>query len=75
MLCRAWHFISIMAGEEVIFMVHYRGRFNRKKKCTYVGGKIGVYDDTYDLDCLSFIEIKTIVKKFGYQPGDLIYYL
>jgi hypothetical protein len=27
------------------------------------------------LDCLSFIEIETIVKKFGYQPGDLIYYL
>jgi hypothetical protein len=30
---------------------------------------------THDLDCLSFIEIETIVKKFGYQPGDLIYYL
>jgi hypothetical protein len=75
MLCRTRHFISIMAGEKVIFTVHHEGRFNRKKKCTYVGGKIGVYDDTYDLDCLSFIEIETIVKKFGYQPGDLIYYL
>jgi hypothetical protein len=46
MLCRARHFISIMAGEEVIFTVHYGGRFNRKHACTYVGGKIGVYDDT-----------------------------
>jgi hypothetical protein len=64
-----------MAGKEVIFTVHYGGRFNRKHACTYVGGKIGVYDDTYDLDCLSFIEIETIVKKFGYQLGDLIYYL
>jgi hypothetical protein len=64
-----------MVGEEVIFTVHYGGRFNRKHACTYVGGKIGVYDDTYDLDYLSFIKIETIVKKFGYQPGDLIYYL
>jgi hypothetical protein len=29
---------------------------------------------TYDLDCLSFFEVKTIVKKFGYQLGDVIYY-
>lgn len=26
------------------------------------------------LDCLSFFEVETVVKKFGYQPGDLIYY-
>jgi hypothetical protein len=26
------------------------------------------------LDCLSFFEIETVVKKFGYHPGDLVYY-
>ena len=75
MFCRVQHFISTMSSNDVIFTVHYGDRFNRKYKCTYVGRKIGVFDDTYDLVCLSFIEIKTIVKKFGYQTGDLIYYL
>jgi hypothetical protein len=63
-----------MENKDVIFRFHYRGRFDRRYKCTYVGGNIGLYEDTYDLDCLSFIEIETIVTKFGYQPGDLVYY-
>jgi len=25
-----------------------------------------LYDEPYDLDCLSFFEVETIVKKFGY---------
>jgi hypothetical protein len=33
-----------------------------------------LYDESYDLDHLSFFEIETIVKKFGYQVGDLVYY-
>jgi hypothetical protein len=33
-----------------------------------------LYEESYDLDCLSFFEIETVVRKFGYQPGDLIYY-
>ena len=33
---------------------------------TYVGGKIGLFDEPYDLDYLSFIEIEIKVKKFGY---------
>ncbi|XP_059431573.1 histone chaperone cia1-like [Corylus avellana] len=72
---RVQHFIHIMAIDDVIFTVHYGVRFNRRYKCTYVGGKIGVFDEPYDLDCLSFIEIETIVKRFRYQLGDLIYYL
>jgi hypothetical protein len=63
-----------MASEDVIFRVHFGGRFDRRFKCTYVGGNIGLFDEPYDLDCLSFIEIEMIVRKFGYQPGDLIYY-
>jgi hypothetical protein len=33
-----------------------------------------LYDEAYDLDRLSFFEVERIVKKFGYQPRDLIYY-
>lgn len=33
-----------------------------------------MYEETYDLDYLSFLEVETVVKKFGYQPSDLIYY-
>jgi hypothetical protein len=33
-----------------------------------------LYEETYDLDYLSFLEVETVVKKFGYQPSDLIYY-
>jgi hypothetical protein len=60
-----------MANNDVIFRVHYKGRFDRRHRCTYVGGNIGLYEESYDLNCLSLIEIKTVVKKFGYRPGDL----
>jgi hypothetical protein len=33
-----------------------------------------LYDEAYDLDHLSFFEIERVVKKFGYHPGDLVYY-
>jgi hypothetical protein len=63
-----------MASNDVIFRVHYGGRFDRRHRCTYVGGNIGLYEEPYDLDCLSFFEIENVVKKFGYHPGDLVYY-
>jgi hypothetical protein len=63
-----------MANNEVIFRVYYGSRFDRQYRCTYVGWNIGLYEESYDLDRLSFIEIKTVVKKFGYRPGDLVYY-
>jgi hypothetical protein len=63
-----------MVNNDVVFRVHFGGQFDRWHKFTYVGGDIGLNEETYDLDCQSFVEIETIVKKFGYQPGDLIYY-
>jgi hypothetical protein len=63
-----------MANNNVIFRVHYGGWFDRQNKCTYVGGKIGLYEESYDLDCLSFFEIKTVARKFRYQSGDMVYY-
>jgi hypothetical protein len=71
---RIQQYVYTMGSANVIFMVHFGGRFDRPYKCTYVGGKIGLFDEPFDLDCLLFIEIETIVKKFRYQPGDLIYY-
>jgi hypothetical protein len=63
-----------MASNDVIFRVHYRSRFDRGHRCTYVGGNIGLYEEPYDLDRLSFFEIERVVKKFGFYPGDLLYY-
>lgn len=63
-----------MANNEVIFKVYYGGRFDRRYRCTYVGGNIGLYKTSYDLDRLSFIKIEIVVKKFGYRPSDLVYY-
>jgi len=63
-----------MANNEVIFRVHYGGRFDRQYWCMSVGGNIGLYKESYDLDCLPFIEIEIVVKKFGYRPSDLVYY-
>jgi hypothetical protein len=44
-----------MANNEVIIRVHYRGRFDRRYRCTYVGGNVALYEESYDLDRLSFI--------------------
>jgi len=63
-----------MAKNDVIFRAHYEGRFDRRNKCTYVGGQIGLYEESYDLDCLSFFKIEIVARKFGYQSGDLVYY-
>lgn len=63
-----------MASNDVIFRVHYGGRFDWQHRCTYVGGNIGLYDEAYDLDRLSFFEIERIVKIFEYHASDLVYY-
>jgi hypothetical protein len=59
-----------MASNDVIFKVHHGGQFDRRNKCIF-GRDIGLYEKSYDLDCLSFFEIETVVRKFGYH---LIYY-
>ena len=33
-----------------------------------------MYHEPYDEDQLSWIEIQTIMAKYGYHPGDLVYY-
>jgi hypothetical protein len=73
-MCSVKQSTYTMASNDVIFRVHYGGRFDRRHRCTYVGGNIGLYDEAYDLDRLSFFEIERVVKKFGYHSGDLVYY-
>jgi hypothetical protein len=62
-MCSVKQSAYTMANNDVIFRVHYGGRFDRRYKCTDVGGNIGLYEESYDLDCLSFIEIEIVVKK------------
>jgi hypothetical protein len=59
----------------VTFRVHYGGKFDRKYNCVYLGGKIELVDENYDLGQLSFIELEKILNPFGYQEGVMIYYL
>lgn len=35
---------------------------------------IDVYDKPYNPECLSFFKVKKIVKSYGYNTKDLIYY-
>ncbi|KAB1216001.1 hypothetical protein CJ030_MR4G024554 [Morella rubra] len=63
-----------MALDFFLFGVHYSGWFSRQFGCTYVLGDVGMYDELYDLNCLSFFELEIVVKPFGYKAGDLIYY-
>jgi hypothetical protein len=46
-----------------------------KYKCIYLSGKKELVDDPYELGRLSFIELEKIFNSFGYQQGDMIYYL
>ncbi|XP_062152677.1 uncharacterized protein LOC133861000 [Alnus glutinosa] len=63
-----------MFNECLMFEVHHGGRFNRENGVAYVGGDVTNYPDLYDKDELSFFEVETVVKCYGYSPGDLIYY-
>jgi hypothetical protein len=59
---------------DLVFEVHYRGRFNSHFDCEYVGGEVAVHHKTYDPEKLSFFEIDGILKPYGYKYGDLMYF-
>ncbi|XP_035546580.1 uncharacterized protein LOC118348629 [Juglans regia] len=63
-----------MATRNLLFQVHHGGIIDRRQNGEYVGGKTDVYHEPYDEDQLSWIEIQTIMAKYGYHPGDLVYY-
>jgi hypothetical protein len=58
----------------LMFEVHHNGRFNREHRCTYAGGDVAHYPDSFDRDKMSFIEVDGVVESYGYGPGDFIYY-
>jgi hypothetical protein len=66
--------ISCMCRMKLVFEINYRGKFDRKYGCIYVGGQVDVHLDNVDPDNVSFIVIEYIVGQYGYSPSDLIYF-
>jgi len=63
-----------MFNECLMLEVHHKGRFNRENGVAYVGGDVTNYLDFNGRDELSFFEVETVIKCYGYSLGDLIYY-
>ncbi|KAB1209264.1 hypothetical protein CJ030_MR6G007216 [Morella rubra] len=63
-----------MSSDPFLFEVHFGGKFNQQLGCNYVGGDVAVYDEPYDRDYFSFFEMEAIVRPYGYNTGDLLYY-
>uniref|UniRef100_A0A2N9G9T6 SWIM-type domain-containing protein n=1 Tax=Fagus sylvatica TaxID=28930 RepID=A0A2N9G9T6_FAGSY len=57
-----------------IFEIHFGGRFKNLNGLVYVNGDVTAHDEPFDSDCLSIFELESILEKYGYQRGDLIYY-
>jgi hypothetical protein len=58
---------------KLVFEINYRGRFDRKCGCIYVGGQVDVHPDNVDQDYMTFVLIESILGQYGYSPDDLIY--
>ncbi|KAL0003830.1 hypothetical protein SO802_011391 [Lithocarpus litseifolius] len=63
-----------MEEGDLIFEIHHGGRFKNLNGLIYVGGDISIHSEGYDRDCMSFIEVESILKSYGYKRGDLVYY-
>ncbi|KAL4614002.1 hypothetical protein ACB092_07G023600 [Castanea dentata] len=63
-----------MEEGDLIFEIHHGGRFKNLNGLIYVGGDISIHGEGYDRDCMSFIEVESILKSYGYKRGDLVYY-
>jgi hypothetical protein len=72
--CTFYFFVK-MTRREFVFEVHYGGHMDRRFMNTYVGGDVDVYTEAIEHDKLSFSVVLGIAKNYGYQSGDLIYYL
>uniref|UniRef100_A0A7N2MBF2 Protein DETOXIFICATION n=1 Tax=Quercus lobata TaxID=97700 RepID=A0A7N2MBF2_QUELO len=63
-----------MEEGDLIFEIHHGGRFKNLNGLIYVCGDISIHGEGYDRDCMSFIEVESILKSYGYKRGDLVYY-
>ena len=67
-------FQTINDDDIFIFEIHFGGRFKNLNGLVNVNGDIIVHDKPFDSDCLSIFELESILGKYEYQRGDLIYY-
>jgi hypothetical protein len=63
-----------MRSPKVVFEVHYGGRFDMGFGCEHVGGQDAVHKHSFDPDELSYFELESIYKEYGYRSGDLMYF-
>jgi hypothetical protein len=57
-----------------IFEIHFGGRFKNLNGLVYVNCDVTAHNEPFDSDCLYIFELESILGKYGYQRGDLIYY-
>ena len=57
-----------------IFEIYFEGRFKNLNGLVYVNGDVTAHDEPFDSDYLSIFELESILGKYRYQHGDLIYY-
>ena len=57
-----------------IFEIHFGGRFKNLNGLVYVNSDVTAHDEPFDSDCLSIFELESILGKYGYQRGDLIFF-
>ena len=68
-------FIPKMDNDDFfIFEIHFGGRFKNLNDLVYVNGDVTAHDEPFDSDCLSIFQLESILGKYRYQRGDLIYY-
>ena len=60
--------------EFFIFEIHFGGRFKNLNGLVYVNGDVTVHNEPFDSDYLSIFQLESILGKYEYQRGDLIYY-
>ena len=58
-----------MEEGDLIFEIHQEGRFKNLNGLIYVGGDIPIHGEGYDRDCMSFIEVGSILKSYEYKRG------
>jgi hypothetical protein len=63
-----------MGSPNLVFEVHYGGRFDRHFGCEYVGGEVAVHHESYDPENLSYFELEGISKPYGCKSKDLMYF-
>jgi hypothetical protein len=63
-----------MGSSELVVEIHYKGRFDRRFGCVYVGGEVEMHHEKVNLDKLSYFKIEGICKEYGYRTGDLMYF-